>query len=187
MLYLIIITWEHRKQWDTLLRKPSESESEVAQSCPPLGNPMDCTCQAPPSMGFSRQAYWRGLPSEVTLDNHSASALHVLERQEGRSRWLFKFQQLLYPTSWENWKLREFGTFLKSFSTKGWIWVCPITLVIPCTLPQSLGKVPVFLNYVGKYWSIWNKMCVFILAHTYRATCSGTEAILTLFQHWRKH
>ena len=83
-----------------------KSESEVAQSCLILCNPMDCTCQAPPSMGFSRQAYWRGLPSEVTLDNHSASALHVLERQEGRSRWLFKFQQLLYPTSWENWKLR---------------------------------------------------------------------------------
>ena len=23
---------------------------------------MDCTCQAPPSMGFSRQNYWCGLP-----------------------------------------------------------------------------------------------------------------------------
>ena len=132
---------------------------EVSQSCPTLGNPTDCTCRAPPSVGSSRQAYWRGLPSEVTLDNHSASALHVLERQEGCSRWLFKFQQPLYPTSWENWKLREFGTFLKSFSTKGWIWVCLITLVIPCTLPQSLGKAPIFLNYVGKCWyelSVWN-------------------------------
>ena len=23
---------------------------------------MDCTCQVPPSMGFSRQDYWSGLP-----------------------------------------------------------------------------------------------------------------------------
>ena len=33
-----------------------ESESEVAQSCPTLCNPMDSSLhQAPPSMGFSRQ------------------------------------------------------------------------------------------------------------------------------------
>ena len=30
--------------------------------CLTLGDPMDCTCQAPPSMGFSRQDYWSGLP-----------------------------------------------------------------------------------------------------------------------------
>ena len=35
----------------------------VAQSCPTLCDPMDCTaCQAPLSMGFSRQEYWSGLP-----------------------------------------------------------------------------------------------------------------------------
>ena len=39
-----------------------KSESEVAQSCPTLGDPMDCSHQAPPSMGFSRQGYWSGLP-----------------------------------------------------------------------------------------------------------------------------
>ena len=34
-------------------------KSEVAQSC----NPMDCIAyQAPPSMGFSRQECWSGLP-----------------------------------------------------------------------------------------------------------------------------
>ena len=32
----------------------SESESEVAQSCPTLFDPM--------SVGFSRQEYWSGLP-----------------------------------------------------------------------------------------------------------------------------
>ena len=28
-----------------------------------LCDPMDCTCQAPLSMGFFRQDYWSGLPS----------------------------------------------------------------------------------------------------------------------------
>ena len=34
----------------------------VAQSCPTLGGSRDCTHQAPPSMGFSRQECWSGLP-----------------------------------------------------------------------------------------------------------------------------
>ena len=39
-----------------------ESESEVAQLCPTLCDPMDCSYQAPLSMGFSRQEHWSGLP-----------------------------------------------------------------------------------------------------------------------------
>ena len=34
-----------------------KSESEVAQSCPTLLDPMDAAFQAPPSMGFSRQEW----------------------------------------------------------------------------------------------------------------------------------
>ena len=42
---------------------PHESESEVAQSFPALWDPMDSSLhQASPSMGFSRQEYWSGLP-----------------------------------------------------------------------------------------------------------------------------
>ena len=45
-------------------------ESEVAQSCPTLRNPMDSSLhQAPPSMGFSRQEYWSGLPFMTNLDS----------------------------------------------------------------------------------------------------------------------
>ena len=40
----------------------SESESEVAQSCLTLCNPCTVAHQAPPSMGFSSQEYWSGLP-----------------------------------------------------------------------------------------------------------------------------
>ena len=39
-----------------------ESESEVAQSCPTLCDPWTVAHKAPPSMGFSRQEYWSGLP-----------------------------------------------------------------------------------------------------------------------------
>ena len=38
-----------------------KNESEVTQSCPTLSNPLGAY-QAPPSMGFSRQEYWSGVP-----------------------------------------------------------------------------------------------------------------------------
>ena len=46
--------------WAT--KEAHKHESEVAQSCPTLCNTMDCSYQAPQSMGFSRQKYWSGLP-----------------------------------------------------------------------------------------------------------------------------
>ena len=39
-----------------------KSESEVAQSCLTLSDPWTAAYQAPPSMGFSRQEYWSGMP-----------------------------------------------------------------------------------------------------------------------------
>ena len=40
----------------------SECESEVAQLCQTLCNPMDCSLPGSLSMEFSRQEYWSGLP-----------------------------------------------------------------------------------------------------------------------------
>ena len=37
-------------------------EGVVAQSCPTLATPWTVAYQASPSMGFSRQEYWSGLP-----------------------------------------------------------------------------------------------------------------------------
>ena len=34
----------------------------VAKSCPTLATPWTVACQAPLSMGFSRQEHWSGLP-----------------------------------------------------------------------------------------------------------------------------
>ena len=38
------------------------SESKVAQPCPTLCDPWTVAHHTPPSMGFSRQEYWSGLP-----------------------------------------------------------------------------------------------------------------------------
>ena len=49
-----------------------KSESEVAQSCPTPATPWTAAHQAPPSIGFSRQEYWSGVPllsSIRQLDN----------------------------------------------------------------------------------------------------------------------
>ena len=39
-----------------------KSEREVAQLCPTLATPWTAAYQSPPSMGFSRQEYWSGVP-----------------------------------------------------------------------------------------------------------------------------
>ena len=51
-----------RDFWTWYQVKVKESESEVAQSCLTLCTPWTVAHQAPPSMGFSRQEYWSGLP-----------------------------------------------------------------------------------------------------------------------------
>ena len=49
-----------------------ESESEVTQSCPTLCDPMDCSLPGSPSMGFSRQEYWSGMPSPSPINETGA-------------------------------------------------------------------------------------------------------------------
>ena len=39
-----------------------KSESEVAQSCPTLSDPMDCSLPGSSIHGISRQEYWSGMP-----------------------------------------------------------------------------------------------------------------------------
>ena len=48
-----------------------KNESEVAQLCPTLSDPMAAAHQVPPSMGFSRQEYWSGVPlPSLILNNY---------------------------------------------------------------------------------------------------------------------
>ena len=52
------------KSYKTVRRelKALKSENEVTQSCLTLCTPWTVAYQAPPSMGFSRQEYWSGVP-----------------------------------------------------------------------------------------------------------------------------
>ena len=52
-----------------------KSESEVAQSCPTLHDPMTAAYQVPLSMGFSRQEYWSGVPSPSPTISAAAAAV----------------------------------------------------------------------------------------------------------------
>ena len=70
-----LLTHSTETQRITKWQKPSkvrdtESESEVAQSCP---TPLTVAYQAPPSMGFSRQEYWSGLPFPSPRDTEDKS------------------------------------------------------------------------------------------------------------------
>ena len=53
-------------------------ESQVAQLCPTLCDPMTAAYQAPPSMGFSRQQYWSGLPLYILYFKLSFSWLDYM-------------------------------------------------------------------------------------------------------------
>ena len=52
-----------------------KSQSEVAQSCLTLSNTWTAAYQAPPSMGFSRQEYWNGLPLPYPIKSLKAGPL----------------------------------------------------------------------------------------------------------------
>ena len=48
--------------WASLKRRDGGLGGLVAKLCPTLAIPWTVACQAPLSMGFSRQEYWSGLP-----------------------------------------------------------------------------------------------------------------------------
>ena len=51
--------WVTNLSWSSLDWECGLMKSEITQLCPTLCDPMDCSL---PSMGFSRQEYWSGLP-----------------------------------------------------------------------------------------------------------------------------
>ena len=55
-----------------------KSESELAQSCPTLATPWTAAYQAPPSMGFSRQKYWREINQKWPMLSEVAQSCPTL-------------------------------------------------------------------------------------------------------------
>ena len=56
-----------------------KSESEVTQWCPTLSTPWTAAYQAPPSMGFSRQKYWSGVPLPSLVAGLGTTFCEVLQ------------------------------------------------------------------------------------------------------------
>ena len=69
-----------------------KSESEVAQLCLTLSEPMDCSLLGSSIQGFSRQKYWSGLPlpspeMKLEINNRSLNAkLNDLENNNTETK-----------------------------------------------------------------------------------------------------
>ena len=74
-----------------------KSESEVAQSCPTLVTPWTAAYQAPPSMGFSRQKYWSGVP--LPSPNNTICGIYCEKKKSNKCTYL---QDRNRPTDTEN-------------------------------------------------------------------------------------
>ena len=66
----------HVTQWKIVII--IEGESEVAQSCPTHCDLWTVAHQAPPSMGFSRQEYWSGLPFPQNKNVNKILSVHFI-------------------------------------------------------------------------------------------------------------
>ena len=62
-----------------------KSESEVVQSGPTLSDPWTAAYQASPSMGFSRQEYWSGVP--LPSPTEEPGRLQSVGSQRVRHKW----------------------------------------------------------------------------------------------------
>ena len=69
-----------------------KSESEVAQLCPTLSDPMDCSLSGSSIHGFSRQEYWSGVPLPSPVWDYSVYLL----RKESAFQWSHAVQTVLF-------------------------------------------------------------------------------------------
>ena len=63
-----------------------KSESEVTQSCGLLATPWTAAHQVPPSMGFSRQEYWSGVPLPSLIVNYREILFKKKEKEREENR-----------------------------------------------------------------------------------------------------
>ena len=64
---LFLDLWCTKTEWEHRCVLLSCCCCSVTESCPSLSDPMDCSHQAPLSIGFPRREYWSGLPFLIVL------------------------------------------------------------------------------------------------------------------------
>ena len=83
-----------------------KSESEVAQSCPTLHDPMDCSLPGSSGfMGFSRQEYWSGVPlpsPDISLRAVDSLRLECCKVGVLRVYMMFHILHNVVKDTWEN-------------------------------------------------------------------------------------
>ena len=89
LFHLSTSRWRGRKE--KLMSNTGGGGGSVAKSCLTLATPWTVACQAPLSMGFSRQAYWCRLP-ELTSARTSLDYYKNQCFQDGT--WAFQIQHL---------------------------------------------------------------------------------------------
>ena len=119
--------------------------SEVAQSCPTLCDLWTVAHQAPPSMGFSRQEYWSGLPFPQNKNVNKILSVHFILIL---TKLVLSAQSHGILKIWEN-------QLLLSMKKSLWLWLkymhtCPgpHSCTPPTEPPQWKGQAPT--REVGK-------------------------------------
>ena len=129
------------------------------QSRQTLCDPMDCACQAPLSMGFSRQEYWSGLPflppgdipdPGIKATSPVFTGRFLTTEPPGNPSWVYTYQQIhqvgyinyvLFCTST---KLKKINQLLKRIKTI--LWTRSMKNLFLRTLKRIL---PVLVNSIS--------------------------------------
>ena len=134
-----------------------KSESEVAQSCRLCGTPWTVACQAPPSMGFSRQECWSGVPfpspgessrprdlTQISRIVHCGQILYCLSHQGSASHPLNLPESFCCPRT-----LRPSPPALKGPSTRPHCLATNLFLCATDVIPHSvMGQKPHGLSFM---------------------------------------
>ena len=88
-----------------------KSESQVAQSCPNLSDPMDCSLPGSSVRGISRQEYWSGVPLP-SLKNYSKPRQYIKKQRYHFATKICLVKNMVFPIvmyGWESWTIRMVG------------------------------------------------------------------------------
>ena len=88
-----------------------KSESQVAQSCPNLSAPMDCSLPGSSVRGISRQEYWSGVPLP-SLKKYSKPRQYIKKQRYHFATKICLVKNMVFPIvmyGWESWTIRMVG------------------------------------------------------------------------------